>query len=57
MAWYHFLQKSKFSDFGQLKTMDYNPWFDFRSPKKVLRKACQLNAQEKINRMALVSAV
>ena len=26
-----------------LKTMDYNPCFDFHSPKKVLRKACQLN--------------
>ena len=22
--------------------MDYNPWFDFGSPKKVLRKVCHL---------------
>ena len=38
------------------KTMDYNPWFDFVSPKKVLRQACQLNVHENINLMFLVSA-
>ena len=50
-----FFAKVKFFRFRP-KTMDYNPWFDFCSPKKVLRKACQLNVQEKINRMALISA-
>ena len=55
MAWYHFFPKVKFFRFRP-KTMDYNPWLDFRSTKKVLRKACQLNVQEKINLMALVSA-
>ena len=38
------------------KTMDYNPWFDFGSPKKVVRKACQLNVLENIKLMVLVSA-
>ena len=38
------------------KTMDYNPWLDFRSTKKVLRKACQLKEHEKRNQMMLVSA-
>ena len=50
-----FFAKVKFFRF-QPKTMDYNPWFDFRSPKKVQRKACQLNVQEKRNLMSLVSA-
>ena len=35
------------------KTMDYSPWFGV--PKKVLRKACQLNVHEKRNLVALVS--
>ena len=38
------------------KTMDYSPWFDFGSPKNVLRKTCQLNVYEKRNLMTLVSA-
>ena len=38
-----------------LKIMDYSPWFDFGGPKKVLRKACQLNVHEKRNLVALVS--
>ena len=37
------------------KTMDYNPWFDFWSPKKVLRKECHSIELEKRNLMALVS--
>ena len=37
------------------KTMDYNPWFDFRSPKNVLRKVCHPKVNEKRNLMALVS--
>ena len=37
------------------KTMDYNPWFDFGSPKKLLRKVCHLQVYEKRNLMALVS--
>ena len=37
------------------KTMDYNPWFDFWSPKKVLRKVYHLKGNEKRNLMALVS--
>ena len=37
------------------KTMDYNPWFDFWSPKKVLKKECHSIELEKINLMALVS--
>ena len=50
-----FLAKVNFFSFWP-KTMDYNPWFDFESPKKVLRKACQLNVLEKINLMVVVSA-
>ena len=50
-----FLAKVKIFRFWP-KTMDYNPWFDFRSPKKVVRKACQLNVHEKTNLMVLVSA-
>ena len=38
------------------KTMDYNPWFDFQSPKKVLIKVYHLNGYEKRNLMTLVSA-
>ena len=38
------------------KTMDYNPWFYFGNPKKVLRKVCHLNGYEKRNLMKLVSA-
>ena len=37
------------------KTMDYNPWFDFGSPKKLLRKVCHTKLNEKRNVMALVS--
>ena len=37
------------------KTMDYNPWFDFWSPKKVLRRVCHPKELEKRNLMALVS--
>ena len=37
------------------KTMDYNPWFDFWSPKKVVRKVYHLNGYEKRNLMTLVS--
>ena len=38
------------------KTMDYSPWFDFVSPKKVLRKVYHSIGNEKRNLMALVSA-
>ena len=37
------------------KTMDYNPWFDFGSPEKVLRKVYYLKGNEKRNLMVLVS--
>ena len=37
------------------KTMDYSPWFDFCTPKKVLRKVYHLKGNEKRNLMALVS--
>ena len=37
------------------KTMDYNPWFDFWSPKKVSRKVCHSIENEKTILMALVS--
>ena len=37
------------------KTMDYSPWFDFRNPKKVLRKVYHPEGNEKRNLMALVS--
>ena len=37
------------------KTMDYSPWFDFRSPKKVWRNLCHPKVIKKINLMALVS--
>ena len=50
-----FLAKVKIFRFW-IKTMDYNPWFDFQSPKKVLRKVCHLNGYEKRNLMMLVSA-
>ena len=50
-----FLAKVKFFKFWP-KTMGYNPWFDFGSSKKVLRKACQLNVLENRNLMVLVSA-
>ena len=39
----------------RLKTMDYNPWFDFWSPKKVLKKVYHLKGNGKRNLMALVS--
>ena len=38
------------------KTMDYNPWFDFGSPKKVVRKVYHPKGNEKRNLMVLVSA-
>ena len=38
------------------KTMDYNPWFDFGSPKKVFREVCHLIGNDKRNLMTLVSA-
>ena len=38
-----------------LKTMDYSPWFDFRSSKKVLREVYHPKGNEKRNLMALVS--
>ena len=50
-----FLSKVKMFKFWP-KTMDYNPWFDFGSPKNVLSKACQLYVLEKRNLMVLVSA-
>ena len=37
------------------KTMDYSSWFDFWSPKKVVRKVCHTIENEKRNLMALVS--
>ena len=37
------------------KFMDYSPWFDFRSPKTILRKVCHSKELEKINLMVLVS--
>ena len=37
------------------KTMDYSPWFDFWSPKKVRRKLCHSKGNEKRNLMAFVS--
>ena len=37
------------------KTMDYNPWFDFRESEKSLRIVCRLKVHEKTNLMALVS--
>ena len=37
------------------KTMDYNPWFDFGSPKKVLRKVCHTKESVKKNLLILVS--
>ena len=49
---YHFLAKSKFSDF------DGKPWtmfFFFASQKKVVRKVYHLKANGKRNLMALVS--
>ena len=51
-----FLAKVKIFHFW-IKTMDYNPWFDFQSPKKVLTKVYHLNGYEKRNLMTLVSAV
>ena len=36
------------------ETMDYSPWFDFRSPKKVLSKVCHSKGNEKRSLMALV---
>ena len=35
--------------------MDYSPWFDFGSPKKVLRKVYHSKVNKKRNLMALVS--
>ena len=43
-----FLAKVKILKFWP-KTMDYNPWFCFWSPKKVLRKVYHLNGYEKRN--------
>ena len=37
------------------KTMDYSPWFDFQSPKKVLRKVYHSIENEKRSLMALIS--
>ena len=37
------------------KTMDYNPWFDFGSPKKVVRKARHSKENEKRNLLTLFS--
>ena len=37
------------------KTMDYNPWFDFGSPEKLLSKVCHTKLNGKRNLMALVS--
>ena len=37
------------------KTVDYSPWFDFGSPKKVLRNVCHPKGNEQRNLMALVS--
>ena len=37
------------------KTMDYSPWFDFWSPKKVFRKVYHLKGNQKTNLMVLVS--
>ena len=36
------------------KTMDYNPWFFFWSPKKVLRKVYHIIGNGKRNLMTLV---
>ena len=41
--------------YGMVSFFSKVKFFRFR-PKKVVRKACQLNVQEKINLMALVSA-
>ena len=49
-----FLAKVKIFRFWP-KTMDYSPWFDFSGPKKVLRKVCHLNGNEKRNLIAIVS--
>ena len=46
--------KSKYSVFWP-KTMDYSSWFDFESPKKVLRKVSHSKVHEKRSLMALVS--
>ena len=46
--------KLKIFSFGP-KTMDYSPWFDFGSPKKVLIKLCHSIDNEKRNLMAVVS--
>ena len=45
-------------DFGQKPwTIGlYSPWFDFSESKKVLRKVCHFEGNEKRNLMALVSA-
>ena len=37
------------------KTMDYNPWFDIWSPKKLLRKVCHTKLNKVKNLLALVS--
>ena len=45
------------SFFAEVKIfLDYNPWFDFRSPKIVLRKVYYLIGNEKRNLTTLVSA-
>ena len=49
-----FYAKVKISIFRP-KTMDYNPWFDFWSLKKVLRIVCHSKEHKKRNVMALVS--
>ena len=49
-----FLPEVKFLIFWP-KTMDYNPWFDFGSLKKLLRKVCHIKLNEVRNLMALVS--
>ena len=49
-----FFAKVKFFVFRP-KTMDYSPWFDFWSPKKVLRKVCHSIQIENRNLVAFVS--
>ena len=50
-----FFAKVKISIFRP-KTMDYSPWFDIGSQKKVLRKGCQLKEHLKGIRMVQISA-
>ena len=52
--WNPFFAKVKFFRFWS-KTMDYSPWFDFGSPKNILREVYHSKENEKRNLMALVS--